>query len=180
MSVKSAQFGTILYIFSQEMSLITSEYGGYTLKYVGDAVIALFPAEYNTYQAAKNAVGCARAMQEVIKKCINPEFKAHGLPEIMIKISIDYGDVQVVLYGKSIERAHIDIVGSSISMAAKMIAFAKTGQIVIGQQLYENIINDLNDSSGQQQFSKLELDPDRWSYVNEKSGSSYGVYLMIK
>ena len=180
MSVKPAEFATILYIFSQEMSLIISELGGYTLKYVGDAVIALFPAEYNAHQAAKNAVDCAKAMHEIIKKCINPEFKAHGLPEIMIKVSIDYGDVQVVLYGKSIERAHIDIVGSSISMAAKMIAFAKTGQIVIGQALYENIGDEDKDLSNKKDFTKIELDPDKWSYVNEKSGSSYGLYLMVK
>lgn len=171
MSVTPAEFATILHVFSQEMSLLISEYGGYTLKYVGDAVIALFPAEYNSHQASKNAVGCASDMQEIIAKCINPELAAHKLPQIRIKISIDHGDVQVVLYGKSIERSHIDIVGSSISMAAKMIAFAKTGQIIAGQSLHEN----LADNEG---FSRLEVDPAKWSYTDEKSGSGYRLYLM--
>jgi adenylate cyclase len=171
MTITPAEFATILHIFSQEMSLIISEYGGYTLKYVGDAVIALFPAGYDSRQAARNAVGCANDMKEIIKKCINPELDAHDLPEIRIKISIDYGDVQVVLYGKSLERSHIDIVGSSISMAAKMIAFAKTWHIVAGQSLYENLDDNLG-------FTLLDVDPARWSYSDEKSGSSYKLYLM--
>ncbi len=172
MAVTPLQFATILHVFSQEMSLLISEHGGYTLKYVGDAVIALFPAEYDSRQASMNAIGCVKDMQEIIKKCINPELAAHGLPEIRIKISIDYGDVQVVVYGKSLERSHIDIVGSTISMAAKMLAFAKTGQIVVGESLYEKLPSD-NQSS-----AKLDVDPSRWSYVNEKSGSPYGLYVM--
>jgi class 3 adenylate cyclase len=172
MSIPPADFATMLYIFSQEMSLIISEYGGYTLKYVGDAVIALFPAGYDSRQASKSAIDCARDMKEIIRKCANPEFKAHGLPEIKIKMSVDYGDVQVVLYGKSMERAHVDIVGSSISMAAKMIAFAKTGQMVIGHALYE-ILSPEN----KQTFLKMEVDPARWSYIDEKTGSSYGLYV---
>lgn len=172
MSIKPADLATILYVFSQEMSLIISEYGGYTLKYVGDAVIALFPAGYNSRQAAKSAVDCARDMQEIIKKCVNAEFNDHGLPEIKIKISVDYGDVQAVLYGKSLERSHIDIVGSSISMAAKMIAFAKTEQIVIGHALYENLSTD-----AKQTFAKMDIDPAKWSYRNEKSGFIYELYV---
>ena len=45
MALSPEKFATILHVFSQEMSLVTSEYGGYVLKYVGDAIIALFPAE---------------------------------------------------------------------------------------------------------------------------------------
>src|SRR5919198_6577744 len=139
MALPPKKFAMILHVFSQEMSLITAEYGGYVLKYVGDAIIALFPAEYDSSQASKNAVDCARSMKEIIKKCINPELTARGLPKISVEMTIDYGDVQVVLYGRSIDRSHIDIVGSSISMAAKMISLAQTGQIMIGQSMYEKL-----------------------------------------
>lgn len=168
-----AQFATILHVFSQEMSLTISECGGYTLKYVGDAVIALFPAEYDKQQASKNAVDCAKSMREIITKCINPELVAHGMPRIRIKISIDSGDVQVVLYGKSLERSHIDIVGSSISMAAKMISVAHTGQIIVGRSLYENLASSMRP----QDFTTLDVDTSRWSYVDQKS-ESYRLYLL--
>jgi adenylate cyclase len=67
------------------MSLITSEYGGYVLKYVGDAIIALFPTEYDSSQVSRNAVDCANGVQEIIKKCVNPQLSARGL-EISVKM----------------------------------------------------------------------------------------------
>jgi class 3 adenylate cyclase len=171
MALPPNKFATILHVFSQEMSLITSEYGGHVLKYVGDAIIALFPAEYNSSQASKNALSCANGMQEIIKKCINPELVARQLPKVSVKISCDYGPVQVVLYGKSIDRSHIDIVGSSISMAAKMIPFAGSWEIVIGQSIYERL--DIK-----HHFVELDLDPTRWRYIDEKGGSSYKLYAL--
>ena len=171
MTLSPDKFATILHVFSQEMSLVTSEYGGYVLKYVGDAIIALFPAEYDTGQASKNAVGCAKDMQRIIKECVNPELIARGLPQLTVKMSIDYGDVQVVLYGKSIDRSHIDIVGSNISMAAKMIPLAKTWQIVIGQSMYENL-------ESKQNLIEMNVDPTRWTFVDEKTRGSYKLYTL--
>ncbi len=171
MALAPEKFATILHVFSQEMSLVTSEYGGYVLKYVGDAIIALFPAEYDRGQASKNALDCAKDMQRIIRECVNPELSARRFPEITVKVSIDYGDVQVVLYGKSIDRSHIDIVGSSISMAAKMIPLAKTWQIVIGQSMYENLDNNQN-------LVEINVDSTRWTYIDEKTGSSYRLYML--
>ncbi len=171
MALSPDKFATILHVFSQEMSLVTSEHGGYVLKYVGDAIIALFPAEFNSGQASKNALDCAKYMQRIIKECVNPELIARRLPQLTVKMSIDYGDVQVVLYGRSIDRSHIDIVGSSISMAAKMISLAKTWQIIIGQSMYENLDNKQN-------LIEMNIDPTRWTYVDEKTGSSYKLYIL--
>jgi class 3 adenylate cyclase len=171
MALSPEKFATILYVFSQEMSLVTSEYGGYVLKYVGDAIIALFPAEYDRAQASKNALECAKDMQRIIRECVNPELSARRFPEITVKMSIDYGDVQVVLYGKSIDRSHIDIVGSSISMAAKMIGLAKTWQIVIGQSMSENLDNTQN-------VVEMNIDRTRWTYIDEKTGGSYRLYML--
>ena len=171
MALSPEKFATILHVFSQEMSLVTSEYGGYVLKYVGDAIIALFPAEYDRGQASKNALECAKDMQRIIRECVNPELSARRLPEITVKMSIDYGDVQVVLYGKSIDRSHIDIVGSSISMAAKMIGLAKTWQIVIGQSMSENLDNTQN-------VVEMNIDRTRWTYIDEKTGAGYRLYML--
>ena len=171
MSMSPEKFATILHVFSQEMSLVTSEYGGHVLKYVGDAIIALFPAEYDKGQASKNALECSKDMQRIIRECVNPELRAHRFPEITVKMSIDYGDVLVVLYGKSIERSHIDIVGSSISMAAKMIPLAKTWQIIIGQSMHENL--EINEN-----LVGLNVDQRRWTYIDEKTGCSYKLYML--
>ncbi len=171
MALSPEKSATILHVFSQEMSLVTAEYGGYVLKYVGDAIIALFPAEYDKGQASKNALECSKDMQRIIRDCVNPELSARKFPEITVKMSIDYGDVQVVLYGKSLDRSHIDIVGSSISMAAKMIPLAKTWQIIIGQSVYENLDNNDN-------LVEMNIDQTRWTYIDEKTGGSYKLYML--
>ncbi|HJS82806.1 MAG TPA: adenylate/guanylate cyclase domain-containing protein [Nitrososphaera sp.] len=173
MAIPASDFATILHIFSQEMTLAASESGGYTLKYVGDAVIALFPAQHDKQQASKNTVECARLMHDIIRDGINPELRARGLPELRIKVSIDYGDVQVVLYGKSLERSHIDIVGSSISAAAKMISLVPSGQIVVGECILQNLIGVMPPDS----FTRLEADTSRWSYGSGGKGS-YSLYLL--
>lgn len=152
------------------MSLLVSNYGGYVLKYVGDAVIALFPAEHNVEQACKNALECGWTMLEAISGGINPALKSHGLPELGVKVSMDYGEVLVVLYGKSLENSHIDIIGSNISMAAKMLAFAPSGSIVMmGMRAHDNLGEAVK--KGIQEIH----DPD-WSYTDEKTGWRYRLY----
>ncbi|MFZ0327010.1 MAG: adenylate/guanylate cyclase domain-containing protein, partial [Nitrososphaeraceae archaeon] len=118
LSLPEHKFALIVQSFAQEISIAVSGYGGYVFKYEGDAVIALFPAEYDQVKACKNALNCSRAILQIIREVINPAFKANELPEITIRIGLAYGYALVVLYGKSLEKAHIDIIGSSISLAA--------------------------------------------------------------
>ena len=175
MSVPAPKFALMLQVFSQEMSLLVSEFGGYPLKYVGDAVIALFPGEHNPSQTAKNAVDCAREMMEIVRTSINPEFKSHSLPEIKIKIAVDYGELLVVLYGKSVERSHIDVVGPSISMAAKMLSLATSGDIIVGRSLYEALSSS---NSTPLKCDRIESSASEWSYQDERNGGRYELYFV--
>jgi class 3 adenylate cyclase len=72
----------------------------------------------------------------MVNEVINPALKANQLPEITVKIGLAYGYALVVLYGKSLEKAHIDIVGSSISLSAKISSIAKANQILLGESIY--------------------------------------------
>jgi class 3 adenylate cyclase len=172
-SLPAAKFASILRVFSQEMTLLIEDHGGYVLKYVGDAVIGLFPAEYDKDGASKNALNCAKEMNRIINGSINPELAAHSIPEISIKTSLDYGELLVVLYGKG-SMSHIDTVGSSISMASKMLAFAKTGQIIIGDSFYKNLASDEKRS---EDFRELRMNSKDWSYVDDKSGEDYKLFV---
>ncbi|MEO9320048.1 MAG: adenylate/guanylate cyclase domain-containing protein [Nitrososphaera sp.] len=175
MSLPAPKFALMLQIFSQEMSLLISEFGGYPLKYVGDAVIALFPGQHNGVQTSKSALDCAAEMQQIVRTSINPEFKSHSLPEIKIKVSLEYGELLVVLYGKSIERSHIDIVGPSISMAAKMLSLAHSDNIMMGNSIYSKLASD---KSGKYRFSEVRTTPAEWSYQDEKHGGRYKLYQL--
>jgi adenylate cyclase len=69
------KFATLVQTFAQETSIVVTGYGGYVFKYEGDAVISIFPAEYDQVMACKNALECSKAVLEIIKGVINPELK---------------------------------------------------------------------------------------------------------
>ena len=131
LSLPEDKFALMVQSFAQEISIAVLGYGGYVFKYEGDAVIVLFPAEYDEVKACKNALNCSRAILQIIREVINPAFKANELPEITVRIGLAYGYALVVLYGKSLEKAHIDIIGSSISLAAKIASIAKPNQVLL-------------------------------------------------
>jgi class 3 adenylate cyclase len=170
LSLPSDTLATMLQLFSQEMSLAVASYGGYVLKYVGDAVIALFPAEHDRRQACTSALECGRTMVEIVSRCINPVLCAKGMPELKVKVSIDLGEVLVVLYGKGLENSHIDIIGPSISMAAKMLSLVQSGRIIMGQTARDSLAQSI--SGG---LVQIDADESVWSYV-DASKSRYRLY----
>jgi adenylate cyclase len=179
LSLPEFKFALILQTFAQEVSIAVSGYGGYVFKYEGDAVIVLFPAEYNNMRACKNALNCSRAILEVIRNAINPIFKANELPEITVRTGLAYGPTLIVLYGKSLEKAHIDITGSSISLASKIASIAKPNQVLVGEFIYNIIVSSSNreDFLNKNKFVEISLDPIRWKYLSHSDPESlYHVY----
>ena len=79
---------TIIRAFTYEMTSIVRSYGGYVLKYVGDAIIAFFPSGYNKLLACDKAVQCANSMITVVKNGINPILNQYDYPELSVNCSI--------------------------------------------------------------------------------------------
>ena len=179
LSLPENKFALMIQTFAQEISIAALGYGGYVFKYEGDSVILLFPAGYDKAKACKNALNCSRAILEIIKEVINPEFKVSNLPEIKVKIGLAYGDALVVLYGKSLEKAHIDIIGSSISMASKIASVAKPNQVLVGEFIYNILLSSSShiDFLDDNKFIEVNLDPIKWNYPSLFTpGSIYRVY----
>lgn len=173
LSLTPTELISIINIFSTEMSIIISGYGGYVLKYVGDAVIGIFPADFDAQKACLNSIDCAKTMLKVLTQVINPVFY-NKLPPIEIKIGIDLGDSMVVLYGKNVDIAHIDIIGSGISIAAKITALAKPNQILISENIFETVLEVLKDIS----LKKLDIGEKNWDYNNIKTNKILNVYVL--
>jgi len=175
LSLPENKFALLVQCFAQEISLAVLGYGGYVFKYEGDAVIVLFPAEYDELKACKNALKCSKAILEIIKQVINPEFKAHELPEITVRIGLTYGYALVVLYGNNLEKAHIDIIGSSISLASKIVSIAKPNQVLVGESIYNILLS--SESISDSEFIEINLDPTKWKYLSHFGAESmYRVY----
>ena len=117
---------TIIQTFSQEMSLMIEMYGGYVLKYIGDAVLAFFVTDLGKsdgndddrkddgnythqnqqqykhsdyYLPCINAINCARSMIKIVKEGINPILNQSDYPDIGVHVGIDIGEVAIIQYG---------------------------------------------------------------------------------
>lgn len=174
------KFAQILQTFAQEVSIVVSGYGGFVFKYEGDAVIVIFPAEYDQVKACKNALNCSTTILEILKKAVNPVFKENELPEITVRIGLAYGATLVVLYGKNLEKAHVDITGSSISLAAKIASIAKPNQVLVGELIYNIIADSKDKESDNIKFEEVRLDPIKWKYLSQSDPQSfYHVYQYL-
>jgi len=183
LSLPDDKFALIIQTFAQEITIAVLGYGGYVFKYEGDAVIVLFPAGYDKAKACKSALNCSRAILEIIKEVINPLFKTNELPEITVKVGLAYGDALVMLYGKNLEKSHIDIIGSSISMAAKVASIAKPNQVLVGEFIYNILQSSAGHSSflNNDTFIEINLDPIKWDYPSHfNAGGMYHVYEYLE
>ena len=172
------KFAQLLQTFAQEVSIVVSGYGGFVFKYEGDAVIVIFPADYDEIKACKNALNCSSAVLEIIKNGINPIFRENELPEITVRTGLAFGPTLVVLYGKSLEKAHVDITGSSISLAAKIASIAKPNQVLVGELIYNTIMSSEDKGFlSKIKFNEVRLDPIKWKYLSQSDPQSlYHVY----
>ncbi len=184
MTLPVERLATIIQTFTQEMSLIVAAYGGYVLKYVGDSVLAFFPVNMeDKYLPCANAVNCAHSMIKIMREGLNPILNEYDYPEMGVRVGIDVGQNVVVQYGwgthllgtrekrQTLKKSHFDILGYTISIAAKMSTFAKDNQIVIGQMVY-----DILDNSQKSTFKILSIGSSVWNYVSSDTGEIYGLY----
>jgi adenylate cyclase len=187
--------------FNQEMSLIVKDFGGFVLKYVGDAVLAFFvivPGQESEGKAAActRAIHCAKCMLQVARGGINPILNQYNCPQMNIRIGIDLGENAVIQSGWDIhpdlinveenginnsinkrgqplvKKPVYDILGYNTNLAVKMTALANPNHMVIGQLAYDTL-----DDNQKSIFQKLVISPEIWNYVNNNTGGNrYNVY----
>jgi adenylate cyclase len=184
---------TIIQTFTQEMSMIIALYGGYVLKYIGDAILAFFITNSDNnkddtrqkqqdqlYLPCINAINCARSMIKVIENGINPILNQYDYPEMGVRVGIDVGEIALIQYGwdlhildekQIVKEPHHDILGYTVNVAVKMTGLAKPNGLVVGQSVY-HILDEKQKST----FEILNVNSDAWSYMDEKSGDIYQVY----
>ncbi len=183
MTLPIERLTTIIQAFTREVSLMIEAYGGYVLKYIGDAILAFFTVNIidDPYLPCVNAINCARSMIKVVQRGINPILDQNGYPEMGVRIGIDFGDQNAVLqYGWDIihlsddnkhihkqimKMSYFDIVGYTINVAVKMTALAMPNRFVIGQMVYDTL-----DEIQKSAFEPLNVNTDVWNYINSKTG----------
>ncbi len=195
MTLPIERISKIIQAFTQEMTKVIRLYGGYVLKYIGDAIIGFFMVDTNNlYLPCINAINCAKTMIKVINQGFNPVLSQYDYPEMGVRIGIDYGENVVVKYltdsGNTIsfddgqpkkkppkntaDSKHIiyDILGYTISIATKMTAYAKVDHIIVGQLIYDILSNE-----EQSYFTLIETSPENWNYISDETGTIYKLYI---
>jgi class 3 adenylate cyclase len=182
---------TIIQTFIQEMSTVIALYGGYVLKYIGDAILAFFITnsdgtkddnrdKQQLYLPCVNAINCARSMIKVIENGINPILNQYDYPEMSIRVGIDVGETALIQYGwdihaldgkQIVKEPHHDILGYTVNVAVKMTSLARPNGLVIGQSVY-----DILDEKLKSTFEMLKVNSASWNYRDEKTGNIYQVY----
>jgi len=158
--------------FAQEMAYTVTQFGGYMLKFVGDAVLAYFNADNALVYPADNIVNCAKSMIRVLNEAINPVLNENDYPTISAKIGIDAGENMIVRYGSDKTKSHVDILGASMNMAAKIQNMAEPNEILIGGDVYARLHPET-----QKTFNKKTLDDSKWKYHSKKTGKLYPIYV---
>ncbi len=167
------KLSVVISSFVQEMSYVISQCGGFVLKFSGDAVIGYFVGKGSSLQAADDAAGCAESMLRVVKYGINKTLSEEDseLPELEIKIGIDYGANTVVQYGSDEKRSLVDLLGASMNMAAKVQSLAQPNQIVVGKDVFDRLHPTV-----QEMFEHVTNDLKDWTYTSKDSDEIYDVF----
>jgi adenylate cyclase len=112
-------------------SEVIFQHGGTLDKYIGDGLLALFGAPYESEQQATQAVRAAIALQRCMP-AFNAELESEGLPTLAIGIGINTGQA-IVGYIGSETRLDYTAIGDAINTAARLEGQAKAGQIIVSE-----------------------------------------------
>ena len=172
LSLSEEKIVKLITSFAQEMAYTVTQFGGYMLKFVGDAVLAYFNADNALVYPADNIVNCAKSMIRVLNEAINPVLSTNDYPTIAAKIGIDSGENMIVRYGSDRIKSHVDILGASMNMAAKIQNMAEPNQILIGGDVYARLHPET-----QKTFNQKILDDSKWKYHSKRTGTIYPIYV---
>jgi adenylate cyclase len=197
----------IIQAFNQEMSVAVKAFGGYILKYVGDAVLAFFVVvpggKSETKVACTNAVNCAKYMLQIAHEAINPLLNQYNCPEINLRIGIDIGENAIIQSGWDI---HSDVPSRHKNNKNAIIANhnKKQQHLLVKKPVYDVLSYTLSiavkmtalanpnhlvigepaynllDDKQRSEFQLLDITPDIWNYVCQNSeGNVYSLYTNV-
>ncbi|MEM7184733.1 MAG: adenylate/guanylate cyclase domain-containing protein [Spirochaetota bacterium] len=106
------------------------QYGGEILKFIGDAILAIFPIEKDAETAAKAAFEAA-VLANLQLKQVNDKHKQEGLPAIKHGIGLHIGEI---LYGNIGSRDRLDftVIGNAVNIASRVESLCvKLGETIL-------------------------------------------------
>ncbi len=137
------QLLTLLNHYFEAISTAVSRHGGEVLRFIGDAMLVVFPtdSERNLVQASEAALAAARDAHDEIQR-INPQLEADGLPAIRYGLGLEVGQV---IYGNvgAPDRLDFTVLGSAVNRAARIENLTKeAGCSLLVSEQFASLLDD--------------------------------------
>jgi class 3 adenylate cyclase len=117
------------------MTEVILKYQGTIDEFIGDAILVIFGAPIQRDDDAKRAVACAIEMQLAMKE-VNERNKRDGLPDVVMGIGINTGDIVVGNIGSK-KRTKYGVVGSNVNLTSRIESYTVGGQTLVSARTLE-------------------------------------------
>jgi class 3 adenylate cyclase/tetratricopeptide (TPR) repeat protein len=107
------------------------DHGGDVVKFAGDALLALWPAEGDLEEASARACACALAIQATMT-----EIRAASGEDLSLRASVAAGRVATALVGGVLGRREMIVAGDPISQLGVAGAEARPGDVVLAPETW--------------------------------------------
>ena len=156
------------------------EHGGEVLKFIGDAVLAIFPLDGNeegvgdadatAQETAKRACARARAVAQEIIKRVESVPKRADRPHVQCAIGVHFGDVTYGNVGAQ-NRLDFTVIGSAANVAARLSTHCKAREqsLLISADVAVHAPSGLH-SLGKQQLRHVSNDVEVFVVAEEQFG----------
>ena len=121
---------------------VVFDHGGTLDKYLGDGLMAVFGAPISKGNDAANAARAAMAIQALVLE-LNRDSLARKWPELRVGVGINTGVVVAGNIG-SPRRLDYTVVGDTVNVAARLMAHAAGGQILVSQATANDLDSGFN------------------------------------
>ncbi|HSA58898.1 MAG TPA: adenylate/guanylate cyclase domain-containing protein [bacterium] len=122
------------------LNAIIVAHQGEVVKWIGDAVMAVWGATRSSEDDAVNAVKAAWALQQEVSR-INQELGQLGQPHFLMRVGVHTGKA-LVLYAQDPGRAReLDLLGADVNRAARTEPMCKPGSVLCTDTTYRAVLN---------------------------------------
>ncbi|MGI9354983.1 MAG: DUF427 domain-containing protein, partial [Rhizobiaceae bacterium] len=130
----------LLNAFFEECETIIGGNGGELLKFIGDAVLAVFPADDDVAEACHNAASAARGIADRMARPLLGDGTGH----VDCAIGVAFGEVT---YGNVGSRGRLDftVIGKATNIAARLSDHCKScgNRIVVSREIADHVDNSV-------------------------------------
>jgi class 3 adenylate cyclase/CHASE2 domain-containing sensor protein len=112
-------------------------HSGYVDKFIGDCIMAVFSAPFQTPDDTAKAVKAAVEQQTLIKQ-LSAKWEAQGKRAFTVGMGINTGDVVMGNLGAT-SRMNYTVIGDNVNVAARLYNVAKGGEIIISDTTYAEV-----------------------------------------